>query len=124
MNDAWVSALAGQRARLFELRKRELWPPVVPAVVLAEALTGDRRRDFHTNRLLRMCLVMVVDEELARQASRLRTAAGRAGEIAAPDAIVVAQAARLDAPNILTSDPYDIRDLAAYSATAISVTPT
>jgi hypothetical protein len=48
-----ISALAGQRARLIELRDRGLWPPQVPAVVLAEALTGDPRRDYHANRLLR-----------------------------------------------------------------------
>ena len=50
-----VSALAGKRARLMELRRRGLWPAQVPAVVLAEALTGDHRRDFHPNRLLRAC---------------------------------------------------------------------
>ncbi len=35
-----VSALAGQRARLVELRRRGYWPAQVPAVVLTEALTG------------------------------------------------------------------------------------
>ena len=32
-----ISALAGQRARLTELRQRGLWPGQIPAVVLAEA---------------------------------------------------------------------------------------
>jgi len=119
-----VSALAGQRARLAELRERDLWPPVVPSVVLTEALSGDHRRDHHTNRLLRLCLINTVDEDLARQAARLRTATGRAGEIAATDAIVVAQAARTTEPNILTSDPGDIRSLIANCTTAIAITPT
>ena len=47
-----ISALAVQRARLIELRRRGLWPAQVPAVVLAEALTGDHRRDFHVKGLL------------------------------------------------------------------------
>ena len=119
-----ISALAGQRARLAELRKRDLWPPIVPSVVLAEALTGDHRRDHHTNRLLRMCVINAVDEELAREAGRLRTATGRAGEIAATDAIVAAQAARLHEPNIVTSDPSDIASLITHCNTAIDITPT
>jgi hypothetical protein len=52
LNAGGVSSLVGQRARLAELRQRGLWPAQVPAVVLAEALTGDHRRDFHVNRLL------------------------------------------------------------------------
>jgi hypothetical protein len=48
-----LSALARRRARLAELRLRGHWPARVPAVVPAEALTGDRRRDFHANRLHR-----------------------------------------------------------------------
>ena len=124
LDSGGVSALAGQRARLAELRKRNQWPPVVPSVVLVEALTGDHRRDFHTNRLLGMCIIKVVDEHLAREASRIRTATGRAGEIAATDAIVAAQAARADAPNILTSDPDNIRSLVVHCNTAIAITPT
>jgi hypothetical protein len=67
-----VSALASQRARLTELRRRGHWPAQVPAVVLAEALTGDHRRDFHANRLLRACQVRDVTEQHARAAARLR----------------------------------------------------
>ena len=80
---AGVSALAGQRARLVELRRRGLWAPDVPAVVLAECLTGDPRRDFHSDRLLRTCLVREVDELTARAAAGLRTVTGRAGSISA-----------------------------------------
>ena len=39
-----------------------MWPAQVPAVVLTESLTGDHRRDFHLNRLLRACQVRDVDE--------------------------------------------------------------
>jgi hypothetical protein len=74
-----ISALAGQRARLTELRNRGLWPPQVPAVVLAEALTGDARRDFHANRLLRTCQIRDIDEYTSREAARLRTATGKYG---------------------------------------------
>lgn len=83
-----VSALAGQRARLIELRRRGLWPAQVPSVVLAESLTGDHRRDFHANRLLRACQVRDVTEPHAREAARLRTATGRTATIDATDAVV------------------------------------
>jgi hypothetical protein len=36
-----------------ELRRRGLWPPQVPAAVLAESLAGDHRRDCHPSRRLR-----------------------------------------------------------------------
>jgi predicted nucleic acid-binding protein len=90
LDSGGISALAGHRARLAELRRRGLWPAQVPAVVLAEALTGDHRRDFHTNRLLRACQIRDVDESLGRAAAHLRTATGRAGTISAADAIAAA----------------------------------
>jgi len=119
-----LSALAGQRARLQELRERGLWPAQVPSVVLTEALTGDHRRDFATNRLLRACQVRTVEERAAREAARLRTASGRAGTISAVDAIVVALAETLSDPVILTSDPADMRALAEHTETAIRVVQT
>ncbi|MGD9751920.1 MAG: PIN domain-containing protein [Acidimicrobiia bacterium] len=106
-----VSALAGARARLAELRRRGLWPPQVPAVVLTEALTGDHRRDFQTNQLLRMCQIRPVGEDLAREAAALRTGTGRAASITATDAVVAALALRLQEPVVLTSDPDDLRAL-------------
>ena len=116
-----LSALTSQRARLWELRRRGLWPGQVPAVVLTEALTGDHRGDFHANRLLRACQVREVDESQAREAARLRTATGRAGTISAVDAIVVAFAgARPDAV-VVTSDPLDLRALAEHAASPISI---
>ncbi|MGX6448386.1 PIN domain-containing protein [Patulibacter sp. S7RM1-6] len=119
-----VTALAGRRARLRELLDRGLWPAQVPAVVLAEVLTGDHRRDFHVNHLLRTCQIRDVAEPCAREAARLRTATGRAGEISAVDAVVVAYAATLPAPVVLTADPGDLRDLAAHAETPVRVVPT
>jgi len=119
-----LTALAGQRARLQELRQRGLWPAQVPSVVLTEALTGDHRRDFATNRLLRACQARTVEERTARDAARLRTASGRAGTISAVEAIVVALAETLSDPVILTSDPADLRALAEHAATAIRVVQT
>lgn len=111
LDSGGVSALAGQRARLAELRRRNLWPPQVPAVVLAEVLTGDHRRDFHENQLLRMCQIRDVTERLARDAAVLRFGTGRAASIAATDAIVAAHAAGCAEPIVLTSDPEDLNAL-------------
>lgn len=116
-----VSALAGQRARLVELRRRGLWAPDVPAVVLAECLTGDPRRDFHSDRLLRTCLVREVDELTARAAAGLRTVTGRAGSISAVDAVVAAHAASRPGSIVLTSDPADFTALARRSPVPFTV---
>lgn len=121
LDSGGVSALAGRRARLTQLRQSRLWPPLVPVVVLAEALTGDHRRDFHANRLLRSCQVRFVDEVQAREAGRLRTATGRAGTISAVDAIVVACAGTYPDPVVLTSDPEDLAALAAHASATITI---
>ena len=118
-----ISALAAQRARLIELRRRGLWPAQVPAVVLAEALTGDHRRDFHANRLLRACQIRDVNEPCAREAARLRTAAGQAASISATDAIVAAYASTTDVPVVLTSDPGDLAALAEHATHLIIIAP-
>lgn len=116
-----LSALVGQRARLQELRGRGLWPAQVPTVVLSEALTGDHRRDFHVNRLLRTCQIRDVDEMQARDAARLRTATGRAGTISAVDAVVAALAGASTEAVVLTSNPLDLRALAEHTTSPISV---
>ena len=118
-----ISALAVQRALLIELRRRGLWPAQVPAVVLAEALTGDHRRDFHVNRLLRACKIRDVTEPCAREAARLRTATGHATEISAADAIVAAYASTTPDPVVLTSDPNDLAALAEYATRPITIAP-
>lgn len=116
-----ISALARHRARLAELRRRGLWPGQVPAVVLTETLTGDYRRDFHANRLLRACQVREVDETQAREAARLRTATNRAGTISAVNAVVAALAGARPDTIVITSDPLDLRALAEHTASPISI---
>jgi hypothetical protein len=116
-----ISALAGQRARLIELRRRGLWPAQVPSVVLAESLTGDHRRDFHANRLLRACQVRDVTEPHAREAARLRTATGLAATITATDAVVVAFASTCPSPIVLTSDARDLAALAEHAARPVTI---
>jgi predicted nucleic acid-binding protein len=118
-----ISALAAQRARLIELRRRGLWPAQVPAVVLAEALTGDHRRDFHANRLLRACQIRDVNEPCAREAARLRTATGHAASISATDAIVAAYASTTYDPVVLTSDPGDLTALSEHATCLIIIAP-
>jgi predicted nucleic acid-binding protein len=124
LDSGGVSALAGQRARLAALLERGVWPPQVPAVVLAEALTGDPRRDFHANRLLGTCQIREVGESDSREAARLRTATGRAGKISAVDAVVVAFASVRSDPIVLTSDPRDLNALAEHTARPITITAT
>lgn len=121
LDSGGVTALAGQRARLAELRRRALWPPQVSAVVLVETLTGDHRRDFHVNQLLRLCQVRAVTEELARRGARLRAVTGRAASISAVDALVVALAVEYSDPVVLTSGPRDINALVDGQATAVVV---
>lgn len=113
--------MAQQRARLQELRRRGLWPAQIPAVVLTEALTGEHRRDFHSNRLLRACQVRAVDETQAREAARLRTATGRAGTISAVDAVVAAIAGAEPDAVVLTSDPNDLRALTEHTISPVSI---
>ncbi len=110
-----LTALAGDRARLEELRRRDEWPPVAPSVVLVEALTGDHRRDFHENRLLKLCDIEPADEDVARHAARLRAAAGGARAPSAVDAIVAATADRAGGATVLTSDPGDLGALARHT---------
>jgi predicted nucleic acid-binding protein len=116
-----VSALTNQRARLAELLARGLWPAEVPTVVLTEALTGDHRRDFPTNRLLMTCQIRDVSELQAREAARLRTSTGRAGSISAVDAVVVAVAAEVGEAIVLSSDPKDLQALAEHATSSVVV---
>jgi hypothetical protein len=118
-----VSTLATSRARLAELRRRGLWPAEVPSVVLVESLTGDHRRDFHTNRLLRACRVRAVGEPVAREAARLRTATGRADDISVTDAVLVAYATERPGPIVMTGDPEDLRSLAAHASVPVTIAP-
>lgn len=116
-----LSTLSARRTALQELVGRGLWPAEVPTVVLAESLTGDHRRDFRVNRLLKLCKIRDVDELQARDAARMRTATGRAGTISAVDALVMAQAATRRPPVVVTNDPDDLNDLAAHALTPVAV---
>jgi predicted nucleic acid-binding protein len=84
---------------------------MVPAVVLAEALRGDPRRDVLEERLLGMCEVQATDEATARRAARLRTGARRGSAV---DAIVIAVAEGTGGV-VLTQDFDDLNALAGQA---------
>ena len=90
-------------------------------MVLTEALTGDHRRDFHENRLLRTCDVRSVDEVVARAAAALRTRAGGRRPPSAVDAIIVAAADDAGGATVLSSDPGDLRTLAGHTTNQVTV---
>ena len=97
------------------LRRRGLWPPLIPSAVLIECLTGDNRRDVAVNRLIRTCdIAAELPRALARRSAILRTAARRGSAV---DALLVATAE--PGGLVLTGDPDDLRPLAA---SAINVT--
>ncbi|MGE3620884.1 MAG: type II toxin-antitoxin system VapC family toxin [Acidimicrobiia bacterium] len=99
------------RAMIEALRQESLWPPVVPTVVLAESTSGSPRTDTNVNRFLKMCDVeATLSEATARRAGRLRAQARRGSAV---DALVVASAE--PSATVLTSDPDDLRALAAYA---------
>ncbi len=116
-----VSILAASRSRLEVLRRRGEWPAHVPSIVLTESLTGDHRRDFHANRMLRTCEIHGVGEKLARKGAILRTAVGGSRIPSAVDAIVVALADDIGGATILTSDPRDLRALARHAAGKVTI---
>ncbi|MGH9152921.1 MAG: hypothetical protein ACRD03_11095 [Acidimicrobiales bacterium] len=90
-------------------------------MVLTEALTGDHRRDFHENRLLRTCDVRAADEALARKAAVMRTAVSRVRAPSAIDAIVVALADDVGGGTVLTGDLRDLRALARHAVNDVRV---
>lgn len=101
-------------ALLISLRRRGLWPPVVPTVVLVESLTGVQHRDANVNRFLQACDIRpAVSERIARRAADLRTKARRGSAV---DAIVVAIA---QGSTVLTSDSEDLTALAANAADVV-----
>ncbi len=118
-----VTMLSQNRARLEELCRRGEWPAIVPSVVLVESLTGDHRRDFHQNRLLRTCDIQAVDEELARAAVALRSKVITHRAPSAVDAIVVAVADGVGGATVLSSDPADLRALACHTTNTVQIRP-
>ena len=120
LDSGGVSRLAEQSraaaALIVAFRDADLWPPLVPAVVLVESLQGHVGRDAPTNRFLETCdIVEEVSEGVARRAAFLRNRARRGSAV---DAVVVA----LAEPNgtVLTSDPRDLEALADH-AVGVSV---
>ena len=93
----------------------------MPSVILTEALTGDHRRDYHENRLVRTCDLRPVDEYLARRGAALRTAVGGRSIPSAVAAVVVALADDIGGATVLTSDPRDLRALARHATNEVKI---
>ena len=94
---------------LRELREQG-WDPVIPTVVLAEALTG-RPRDAPVNQVVNRLGTVDTTQALARRAGHLRFAVGRSGVRRIPsgiDAIVAAHAADAGTGVVFSSDPTDL----------------
>jgi predicted nucleic acid-binding protein len=99
-------------AFILALREQDLWPPVVPSIVLVECLEGHAGRDALANRFLKTCdVVEMIPNTLVRRAAALRRRARRGSAV---DALVVAFAE--PGGTVLTSDPGDISALAGYAS--------
>ena len=113
-----VTRLAGRDrrsvARIGSMKRQGIWPPVVPSVVLTECVTGRQSVDALTNRFLKGCEIEErLPARIARNAGRLRDRTGRASQISAVDAVVVAMAE----PDgiVLSTDTKDLSALAAHT---------
>lgn len=105
--------------REFRLTLQDLvdsgWDPIIPTVVLAEAITG-RPQDSPANQAIRRLGTKDTSESTARHAGSLRFAAQRTAGRRVPggiDAIVAAHAAEAGAGVVFTTDPSDLRRLLA-----------
>jgi hypothetical protein len=97
---------------------REEVIPVVPAPVLAQAWRGGTRQ-ARLARLLQMCAVEALSEELAKDVGVL---AGKAKHDDVVDVAVVAGAIRRgDA--VVTSDPGHVRKIAAAAGATVWIEP-
>ncbi|MFI6395673.1 hypothetical protein ACIBHY_41775 [Nonomuraea sp. NPDC050547] len=107
-------------ALLRHLREREVWPPVIPSVVLVECLTGSAGRDAKVLRFPPARSPLTdLPKDLARRAASLRTKAlasmARADRKSLPsavDALVIAYAEAEGAALVLTGNGKDLRPLA------------
>jgi hypothetical protein len=98
-------------ALILALREQDLWPPLVPSIVLVECLRGHAARDAPENRFLKTCdIVEELGEPLARRAALLRRHARRGSAV---DAICVALAE--PGGTVLTSDLADLTALAGHA---------
>lgn len=107
-----LTARSSQAAALIRsLRRENLWPPVIPTMVLVESLQARPGRDAALNQFIGTCLVNdSVPLPLARRAAELRRRARRGSAV---DALVIA----LAEPNgaVLTGDVGDLQALAAQT---------
>lgn len=115
LDSGGVSRLAERSPRALalirSLRRQELWPPIVPSVVIVESLQGRPGRDANANRFLKTGVVSeTVPVGLARRAAALRRLAGRGSAI---DALVVATAEPHG--TVLTGDVDDLDALAHHA---------
>ncbi len=108
----------GSLALIQALIEADLWPPIVPTMVLVESLHDHAGRDAATHRFLKACIIEPsVPAALARRAAGLRT---RARTGSAVDALVVALAE--PGGTALTGDAADLRALASHAdAVAVEV---
>jgi hypothetical protein len=98
-------------ALILALREQDLWPPIVPSVVLVESLQGHVGRDALATRFLKTCdVIEEISESLARRAAALRRRARRGSAV---DALVVALAE--PGGTVFTSDPADLSALASHA---------
>jgi predicted nucleic acid-binding protein len=91
------------------------WVPVIPTVVLAEAITG-RREDAPVNHVVNRLGTVDTNQATARRAGHLRYGVQRSGVRRNPggiDAIVAAHAADGGTAVVFTTDPSDMRRLLA-----------
>jgi hypothetical protein len=115
LDSGGLSYLAGRSsaaaALIRSLRRDDLWPPVIPTMVLVESLQGRAGVDAPLNQFIGTCLVDdVVPLALARRAAELRR---RARKGSAVDAFVIALAEPEGA--VLTGDVGDLQALAALT---------
>jgi predicted nucleic acid-binding protein len=115
LDSGGVSRLAERSTRalalISSLRSAELWPPVVPTMVLVESLQARPGRDANVNRFVKTCILEdAVPLMLARRAAELRRRAGRGSAV---DALVAAIAEPGGA--ILSGDVHDLAALAAHA---------
>lgn len=119
LDSGGVTRLAARNAQTLALIRglvaADLWPPVVPTVVLVESLQGRPDRDANVNRFIKTCIVEpVLSDTIARRAAELRRRARRGSAV---DAIVVAMAE--PGGTVLTGDPADLGALSAYARNVV-----
>lgn len=115
LDSGGVTRLAARNAQALALIQgfvvADLWPPVVPTVVLVESLQGHPGRDANVNRFMKACIIEpTVSDATARRAAELRRRARRGSAV---DAIVVAMAE--PGGIVLTGDQADLGALSAYA---------